>query len=170
MYTRGTNNWWKYLIGLATEPKAVIRDNDDIKKFQWRSEGVERQVLITSRKLDFVLPKKAKAVMGKSSTLWSAPKSTMTFVPLPSFLLHFEQDIARQDNRYYLGFHWSIFMGTGPLCWWNQDCESEPYSWDLFERLAWLCRTCHFESQRPCSNPSICQKCFGAIQIDVEWG
>jgi len=42
----------------------------------------------------------------------------------------------RQDNtfdRYYLRFHRSIFMGTGPLFWWNRDCEREPHTSDRFE-------------------------------------
>ena len=67
MYKRGTNSRCEYLIGFA---RVAIRDSDD-EKIQWRSEGVEREVLITSRKLDFGLPKKAKAVVGKSDTLWS---------------------------------------------------------------------------------------------------
>ena len=68
MYKRGTNSQCECLKEFATEPRAVIRDSND-KKFQRGSEGVERQVLITSRKLDFGLPKKAKEVMGKSDTL-----------------------------------------------------------------------------------------------------
>jgi len=83
MYKRGTNSWCEYFIGFATKPRIVIRDSDDEKKkFQWRSEGVERQVLITSRKLEFGLPKKAKAVIGKSDTLKRVPRN----LPWPLFL------------------------------------------------------------------------------------
>ena len=57
--------------------------------------------------------------------------------------------------------------GTGPLRWWNRDCRCESHTSDLFEYLACLCRTRHFEFQRPYSNPSMCQKCLGAIQINV---
>jgi len=53
--------------------------------------------------------------------------------------------------------HRSIFMGTGPLFWWNRDYKREPHTSDLFKHLACLCRTRHFGSQRPYSNPSICQ-------------
>jgi len=46
----------------------VIGDSDDENGLQRRSEGTEREVLITPRKLDFGLPKKVKAVVGKGDT------------------------------------------------------------------------------------------------------
>ena len=130
------------------------------KKFQWRSERVEREVLITSRKLDFGLPKKAKAVVGKGdfeiyhgicssiqlfASFWKLTLAHLFDISLrPSFYVnHYlhKQDIAKQDitfDRYYLRFHRSIFMGTGPLFWWNRDCEREPHTSDRFERLVCL--------------------------------
>ena len=48
-----------------------IGDSDDENKFERWHEGAEREVLTTSRKLDFGLPKKTKAVVGKGDTLWS---------------------------------------------------------------------------------------------------
>jgi len=49
--------------------RVVIGDSDDENNLQRRSEGAERKVLITPRKLDFGLSKKAKAVDGKGDTL-----------------------------------------------------------------------------------------------------
>ena len=49
--------------------RVVIGDSDDENELQRRNEGAEREVLITPRKLDFGLPKKAKAVVGKGDTL-----------------------------------------------------------------------------------------------------
>jgi len=49
--------------------RVVIGDSDDENELQRGSEGAESEVLITPRKLDFGLPKKAKAVVGKGDTL-----------------------------------------------------------------------------------------------------
>ena len=52
--------------------RVVIGDSDDAS--QWQSEGAKIEVLIMP-KLNFVLRKKAKALVGKGDTLWSiSPK------------------------------------------------------------------------------------------------
>jgi len=63
-----------------------IGDSDDENKFERWNEGAEREVLTTSRKLEFGLPKKTKVVWLTRVILYAVfpPKSTMTFVPLPS--------------------------------------------------------------------------------------
>jgi len=55
--------------------RVVIGDSDDDNESQHRSEGAEREVLIMP-KLDFGLPKKAKALVGKGEAF--SPKSTTT--------------------------------------------------------------------------------------------
>ena len=59
-----------------------------------------------------------------------------------------------EDDYFSIWSHPVISMGTAwastwaypwPLRWWDWDCESEPHTWNLSERLACLCRTRHFE-------------------------
>ena len=49
--------------------RVVIGDSDDENELQRGSEGAESEVLIMPKKLDFGLPKKSKAVVGKGDTL-----------------------------------------------------------------------------------------------------
>ena len=69
--------------------RVVIGDSDDDNESQHRSEGAEREVLIMP-KLDFGLPKKAKALVGKGEAF--SPKSTTTltrFFEDPLLLIYF---------------------------------------------------------------------------------